>query len=140
MTGQSSIVILIAPLNAIITQELSKLGSFSVYVRGYGPISLTSNKATYYIGHPEDELSHIDDLSWKSLKVDVNYVVVDEVHCFLHWGQDFRSEFRHIVDLRPHISNMRMLAVTATATHSSKKYIAFSLGMREFQQIRSLHR
>ena len=58
-------------------------------------------------------LSHIDDLSLKSLKVDVTYVVVDEAHCILDWGEDFRPEFRHIVDLRPHISNIRMLAVTA---------------------------
>ena len=138
VTGKSSIVILIAPLKAIINQELSKLGSSSVHVRGDVPISSTSNKARYYIGHPEDVLSHIDDLSLKSLKVDVTYVVVDEAHCILDWGEDFRPEFRHIVDLRPHISNIRMLAVTATASHSSEKAIAFSLGMREFQQISSL--
>jgi hypothetical protein len=50
------IVILIAPLKAIINQELSKLGSSSVHVRGDVPISSTSNKARYYIGHPEDTL------------------------------------------------------------------------------------
>jgi hypothetical protein len=47
----------------MINQELSKLGSSSVHVRGDVPISSTSNKARYYIGHPEDMLSDIDDLS-----------------------------------------------------------------------------
>ena len=69
----------------------------------------------------------IDDLSLKSLKVDFPYVFVDEAHCILDWDDDFRPKIRHIVDLRPHISNIRMLAETATASHSSKKAIAFNL-------------
>jgi ATP-dependent DNA helicase RecQ len=91
--------------------------------------------ANYLSAETLSVLSLIDDLS---LKADVTYVVVDEAHCILDWGEDFRPEFRHIVELRPHISNIRMLAVTATASHSSEKAIAFSLGMREFQQISSL--
>lgn len=45
VTGKFSIVILITPLNAIINQELSKLGYSSVHVRRDVPISSTSNKA-----------------------------------------------------------------------------------------------
>jgi hypothetical protein len=53
-----------------------------VHVRGDVPISSTSNKARYYIGHPEDVLSHIDDLSLKSLKVDVTYMPLQL--CYFH--------------------------------------------------------
>jgi hypothetical protein len=57
VTGKSSIVILIAPLKAIINQELSKLGSSSVHVRGdvlwpkiFAPIKNTMGLIYHYIG------------------------------------------------------------------------------------------
>lgn len=57
-------------------------------------------------------------------------VVVDEAHCVHMWGYSFRPDFLGISDLfgedRPPI-----VALTATATHDSRKSIAEGLKLRE---------
>lgn len=59
-----SVVIIIAPLNAIIEQELGKLGSYVCQVLKTEPVRFTG--VTHFIGHPEDILFHAD--SWAELE------------------------------------------------------------------------
>lgn len=58
-------------------------------------------------------------------------VVVDEAHCVIQWGEEFRpaynriAEFIHLLPKRPVVC-----ALTATADKAMQKAIAASLGMR----------
>lgn len=98
-----SIVIIIAPLNAIIEQELSKLGSYVCQVLKTEPVKFTG--ITHFIGHPENILFHAESLGRIGKTVGKVFVVVDESHCILNWGEDFKLDFRLICELRPHLPN-----------------------------------
>ena len=124
-------VVIIAPLNSIINQEIQKLGQDAFHVKKG---ELLPQNCTFYIGHPEDILQNIDNINKNA---DIVYVVIDEAHCILEWGKEFRPEYQNIAKVRSSFDCIRMLAVTATASKSSMLSIAKSLGMKDYTQISS---
>lgn len=48
--------------------------------------------------------------------MNVCMLVVDESHCISQWGYDFRPSYLKIADIRTHLPNVPVLALTATAT------------------------
>lgn len=48
--------------------------------------------------------------------MNVCLLVVDESHCISQWGYDFRPSYLRIVEIRQHIPEVPVLALTATAT------------------------
>lgn len=129
--GFTTLTILIEPLNAIIEQEVTKLGDQAVHLTSEADLS---HNYKYYIGHPEDILNNVHKLPQQ---VDSICVVIDESHCVLEWGEDFRPQYRMIGELRAHLtsSTFRMLACTATASKESQRAIATCLGMTDSQFI-----
>lgn len=49
-------------------------------------------------------------------KMTISMIAVDESHCISQWGYDFRPSYLEIVELRKHLPDVPVLAVTATAT------------------------
>jgi ATP-dependent DNA helicase RecQ len=65
---------------------------------------------------------------------DVRLIAVDEAHCVSEWGHEFRPEYRRIADLRQHLPQVPMLALTATATQRVRDDIERALKLRDPQR------
>jgi len=50
------------------------------------------------------------------LHMQVCLIAVDESHCISQWGYDFRPSYLNIADIRIHLPEVPVLALTATAT------------------------
>ena len=63
-------------------------------------------------------------------KQDISFVAVDEAHCISEWGHDFRPDYRKINESIKQIdSNLKMIALTATATPKVQDDIIKNLSM-----------
>lgn len=49
-------------------------------------------------------------------QMNVNLIAVDEAHCISQWGYDFRPSYMRIAELRQLLPDVRVMALTATAT------------------------
>lgn len=64
-------------------------------------------------------------------QINISFVAVDEAHCISEWGHDFRPEYRNIKKIVKEISDVPMMALTATATPKVQADIQKNLGMNE---------
>ena len=49
-------------------------------------------------------------------RMNISLLAVDEAHCISQWGYDFRPPYLKIAEVRKHIPNAKIIALTATAT------------------------
>ncbi len=122
-------VIIVSPLNAIIFKKLQAYGSKIIHITSailaHPTSQLTLGKFVYLIGHPEDllcvqALTLFKSSSWQER---VSNIVVDEAHCLVAWGEDFRKDFQRIDDLKSQFTDAFVLALTATASKIMQKSI-----------------
>lgn len=71
-------------------------------------------------------------------QMNVGLIAVDEAHCISQWGYDFRPAYLQIVKLRELLPDVRMIALTASATPQVKDDIVeklhFKKGFNVFQK------
>ena len=60
-----------------------------------------------------------------------NRLVVDEAHCVSTWGHDFRSSYLSLGNLRKTYGDIKMMALTATATPKVKQDIIQLLSLKD---------
>ena len=78
------------------------------------------------MGHPENILrKEICDIFCSKIwqEAGVQHIFVDEAHCDVNWGKDFRPDFTSISKLRAVFPKAYMVALTATATLTMQKEI-----------------
>jgi ATP-dependent DNA helicase RecQ len=137
MCHQKALIVAVIPLNAIIDQELKSMGSKGVHLcketLDTRKERITCGEYTYILGHPEDILlpESLVCLTSAMVHYDRVFVIVDEAHCIVEWGESFRPEFTHIANLRPSFPDLTMLAMTATASPSAQNEIVQKLAMRK---------
>ena len=61
--------------------------------------------------------------------VDISFFAIDEAHCISEWGHDFRPEYRRLRQIFEEISEVPIIALTATATPKVQYDIQKNLNM-----------
>jgi len=60
--------------------------------------------------------------------------VIDEAHCISSWGNDFRSNYRDLGELRRIYKNIPIMGLTATATKKVRLDIVKTLRFKEYRE------
>ncbi|HSN33845.1 MAG TPA: ATP-dependent DNA helicase RecQ, partial [Ideonella sp.] len=58
-------------------------------------------------------------------------LAVDEAHCMVEWGHDFRPDYARLGEVRARLAPPRLVALTATATPDVRQGIADQLAMND---------
>ena len=68
----------------------------------------------------------------------IDFIVVDEAHCTVQWGENFRVQYSKLASIRALCPNATMLALTGTVAKPSMLAIQQSLAMkvRTYQSIK----
>ncbi len=67
----------------------------------------------------------------------VSFFAIDEAHCISEWGHDFRPEYRRLKEIMSAITDVPVMALTATATPKVQVDIQKTLGMKEANLFKS---
>lgn len=63
--------------------------------------------------------------------VPISFFAIDEAHCISEWGHDFRPEYRRLREIFEKISDVPIIALTATATPKVQADIQKNLNMMD---------
>ena len=69
--------------------------------------------------------------------VKISFYAIDEAHCILEWGHDFRPEYRRIRPIITEIGTAPVIALTATATDKVRTDIKKNLGITDAREFKS---
>ena len=69
--------------------------------------------------------------------VNISFFAIDEAHCISEWGHDFRPEYRRLREIFEKISNVPIIALTATATPKVQYDIQKNLNMLDADVFKS---
>ncbi|MCT4664601.1 MAG: DNA helicase RecQ [Flavobacteriales bacterium] len=67
----------------------------------------------------------------------ISFFAIDEAHCISEWGHDFRPEYRNLNKIMSHISDVPVIALTATATPKVQEDIQKNLNMKNAHVFKS---
>lgn len=88
-------------------------------------VSLGKTKLLYVAPESLTKQENIDFLT----SVEISFFAIDEAHCISEWGHDFRPEYRRLREIFSAISNVPIIALTATATPKVQYDIQKNLNM-----------
>jgi ATP-dependent DNA helicase RecQ len=96
-------------------------------------ISSGKTKMLYVAPESLTKQEYIDFLT----SVDISFFAIDEAHCISEWGHDFRPEYRRLREIFERISNVPIIALTATATPKVQFDIQKNLNMLDADVFKS---
>ncbi len=137
-------IVLIVPLNAILNEKVARLGSLMCQMKDVvhgnsecAQQQFVEGSFRYLIVHPEHFMgkagfASLATVAWRS---NVSHIVVDEAHCVVLWGCDFRIDFSRIRELRSIFPTSHIVGLTGTATTTMQSDIIATLGLRNVNRI-----
>ncbi|MBW3080465.1 RecQ family ATP-dependent DNA helicase [Bifidobacterium saguinibicoloris] len=138
-TVPNTLTLVITPLRALMRDQVQHLEARGIpaalidsQVDWRGRNAIYQSAATHGLrmlyAAPE-RLQSRDFLDFAS-KVRIDMIVVDEAHCVLQWGSDFRPDYRNIADFVRRLPHRPVIAAfTATATPAQRDEIINNLGL-----------
>lgn len=82
----------------------------------------------YEIAYVSPERLGFEGFSSAASAMDLSLVAVDEAHCIVQWGHDFRPDYLRIGTALERLRPPRVIACTATATPAARDEIVRQLG------------
>ena len=70
-------------------------------------------------------------------EVKISFFAIDEAHCISEWGHDFRPEYRRLREIFEEITDVPIIALTATATPKVQNDIQKNLNMLDARVFKS---
>ncbi|XP_053383956.1 uncharacterized protein LOC123534117 [Mercenaria mercenaria] len=151
LSSDDRCVIVVEALNGIMQQQNSQFQSSITLTEEFIRKMSTGDSDTmkdverlkagnfkYILSHPEQlikpEVKRL--LMSHPLANRITNMVVDEAHCILSWGaSEFRPAYKKLGMLRAVVPNVKVLALTATATLKGQEEIISSLHMHDTKVI-----
>ena len=140
-TRPGSFTLVITPLRALMRDQVQALQARHVRAAfidsGIGPTQRRSIYAGVNAGeirllYVAPERLWADDFQFFAKSTRIDLVAVDESHCVLQWGHDFRPSYLRIGEFIKELpARPVMAAFTATATPGQIPQIAENLGLRQ---------
>ncbi|CAC5423560.1 unnamed protein product [Mytilus coruscus] len=120
-----------------IVKDLDTLCDVTPDVLDTGSGDILKSRYTYILCHPEDILKKeiCDILCSDSWQKEITHIFIDEAHCVVQWGHEFRPDYLKISKLRSVFPDAIFVALTATATKLMIKEITDILQMKTFTTI-----
>lgn len=118
--------IVISPLISLIQNQVSGLVSKGIkaiaitgatnYTQQEYKDAFENNKYLIIYLTPEGVQNKLNDINILYKKHGLSCIAIDESHCVSEWGHDFRPHYKLLYKLRDNLSNVPIIALTATAT------------------------
>ena len=143
---RDGLVLVVSPLLALIDDQVTALRRRGVRAASISSArSVAENRATLALlsgSPPELDLLYLSPETAQNRKVSDELVAlarrrqlllmaVDEAHCIVSWGHDFRPAFLRLAELRAALPGVPVMALSATATQPVRTAIAERLRLRE---------
>lgn len=135
---QQKIALVVSPLISLMQEQVMSLSVANIPACFLGSAQKNRNifseikNGSYRVVYasPEYLSSDIGQDLVKQICKNLTVIAIDEAHCVSQWGHDFRTQYRHLGELREFAPNVPILAVTATATNIVCNDIVTNLRMR----------
>eukprot|EP00733_Pompholyxophrys_punicea_P001127 Pompholyxophrys_punicea_v1_NODE_495_length_1840_cov_5.228571.p1 type:complete len:429 gc:universal NODE_495_length_1840_cov_5.228571:472-1758(+) len=131
--------IIFSPLIALMEDQVMTMSKIGVVAARWSAennclVQLIAGKPALIYVSPEAFLN-TEALQILIKNCNICCLVVDEAHCIVSWGQEFRPAYHEIGDIRALFPSVPILALTATATFAVKSEIIKYLHLFDFKLI-----
>jgi len=104
-------------------QKEKKYLQMKLLMAGLGIYSHNRNNRKFNDLFRQDNIQHLNI-----------YLVIDEAHCILEWGEEFRPDYKRLCQLRS-VFSCTVLALSATITSVGQKAIMKNLWMENCKTV-----